>query len=250
METVNLSRHNPLPLYYQLKEVLRAKIYEGELQTGETLPSVSELMNAYGVSRHVANRALADLENEGVVVTRKGVGTFVSSARLTKQLAILASFTGRLKSLSDDAHVRVLKMELREAEPPVQEALGLQPRAQVVVVERVGVVNGLPLAMLSAQYPVIVGNFLLSLDIADQSIYSLLAREHGIKASRAETALSVTFATIQQSSVLDVKVGFPLMYCRSTTLDQNGSPFEFSEEFYRSDRVEFTITSFKDLPAG
>jgi GntR family transcriptional regulator len=240
-----INRRSVIPLYYQVKEILRNQINDGEFKVREMLPSVSELMETYDVSRHVVNRALAELATEGLVVSRKGVGSFVNPPRFTKQMAILGSFTRSLRAVSGNSTTRVLRQEVVQAEPKVIQALELGEEEQVVLIERVGYVNGESIALTAAYYPLSIGDFLLEENLENQSLYSLLAKVKGVQPYQADMLLSVTFATIEQAGVLDVKEGFPLVCNRGITCDQKGNPFEYSELSYRSDRVEFAITSFR-----
>lgn len=72
-----LDRHNPLPLYQQLRVALLDRIGAGEFRPGEPLPSERQLAADYEVSRITAIRALSELEREGIVERRQGQGTFV-----------------------------------------------------------------------------------------------------------------------------------------------------------------------------
>jgi DNA-binding GntR family transcriptional regulator len=63
--------------YEQVADDLRAQISDGALQAGDQIPSETELMSYYGVSRIVVRRAVDDLQNEGLVTKRQGSGTFV-----------------------------------------------------------------------------------------------------------------------------------------------------------------------------
>ncbi len=62
-----LDKSHPLPIYYQLKELLREKIVAGEWQPGEMIPSERELSERYGISRMTARQALKELTTEGLL---------------------------------------------------------------------------------------------------------------------------------------------------------------------------------------
>lgn len=78
-----LDRNNPVPLYYQLAQILREQIESGVLSQGEQLPSESEMIAQYGVGRLTVRNALAQLVNEHYVQKVHGKGTFVNYARPT-----------------------------------------------------------------------------------------------------------------------------------------------------------------------
>jgi DNA-binding GntR family transcriptional regulator len=65
------------PVYRQLARIVREQIQAGELPPGALLPSESSLAQGYGVGRDAVRDALALLRGEGLVITTRGVGTFV-----------------------------------------------------------------------------------------------------------------------------------------------------------------------------
>ena len=72
-----LERSNPLPLYYQLKEVLKEQIRAGHLAPHTSIPSEPELVNSYHVSRATVRQALARLREQGMIKTLHGRGSVV-----------------------------------------------------------------------------------------------------------------------------------------------------------------------------
>src|SRR5260221_10318420 len=77
MMTQRLDPRSDRPLALQLADLLRAEIQEGHRRPGSQLPTESEFQAAYGVSRTTTRAALATLVAEGLVVTRKGFGSYV-----------------------------------------------------------------------------------------------------------------------------------------------------------------------------
>jgi DNA-binding GntR family transcriptional regulator len=66
------------PPYLQVTRDLKRRINSGEFPPGARMPSISDLMHAYGIARNTARRALHELADEGLVQIRQGWGTFVS----------------------------------------------------------------------------------------------------------------------------------------------------------------------------
>ncbi len=69
------------PLYLQIKEALKKQILAGEYAPYQRMPSESELMNSFGVSRITVRQALRDLHSEGLIFTSQGKGTFASKPK-------------------------------------------------------------------------------------------------------------------------------------------------------------------------
>ncbi|HEX9412529.1 MAG TPA: GntR family transcriptional regulator, partial [Ktedonobacterales bacterium] len=84
MTTIN--RKGPLPLYYQLKEIMREHVRSGEWKPGDLIPSERELTQTYDLSRMTARQAITELVNEGVFYREQGRGTFVSRYKIIQQL--------------------------------------------------------------------------------------------------------------------------------------------------------------------
>ena len=65
------------PVYRQLARILREQIAAGQLHAGEALPSEASLSQRFDVGRDAVRDALALLRNDGLVITTRGIGTFV-----------------------------------------------------------------------------------------------------------------------------------------------------------------------------
>jgi DNA-binding transcriptional regulator YhcF (GntR family) len=74
---IALSPENPDPMYRQVTDQIRDAIASGELQPNELLPSIRDLALALEVSVITIKRAYQDLETEGLIRSRRGLGSFV-----------------------------------------------------------------------------------------------------------------------------------------------------------------------------
>src|SRR3954471_16166581 len=81
-----IDRASPVPAYYQVQEWLTQRIESGELGGGFRLPSERELTERLGISRMTLRQALDRLEREGLLIKRRGAGTFVASPRLVGEI--------------------------------------------------------------------------------------------------------------------------------------------------------------------
>ena len=76
--TNRLSMDSNIPLYSQLVGIIKQSISSGELGVGDLLPSEAELCRAMNISRNTVRQAIGELEEEGLVVRKRGKGTFVA----------------------------------------------------------------------------------------------------------------------------------------------------------------------------
>jgi GntR family transcriptional regulator len=93
---INISQTDARPMYLQIMEQIRARIAAGDWEAGKELPSIRALAAALNVSVITIKRAYLDLENEGVIVTRHGKGSFVADVN---------GLAGELKEEQLDQHL-------------------------------------------------------------------------------------------------------------------------------------------------
>jgi len=74
-----IDRNSPIPIYHQLKTLIREQIASGLWRPGDRIPTEQKLCQSYGISRAPVRQALDQLAREGVLVRRPGLGTFVNS---------------------------------------------------------------------------------------------------------------------------------------------------------------------------
>ena len=84
MTTVD--RSSPVPIYHQLKSLIRDRIETGMWRPGDRIPTEHELCDMYNISRAPVRQALTELAQEGLVTRRPGLGTFIHADALSAAL--------------------------------------------------------------------------------------------------------------------------------------------------------------------
>lgn len=114
---------NNRPLYIQLLEVLKLKIVSGEIKPGEKFPTVRNLAEEAEVNPNTVQRALSELEKEGLIETRRTIGKFVTEnsdriESIKKELAgkVVEKFMINLKAIGYDENqiLELIKNSIKE----------------------------------------------------------------------------------------------------------------------------------------
>jgi len=79
MSVVSIDSRDSTPIYAQIERGLRAAIASGRLRSGDQLPTVRQLAVDLRVNANTVARVYAELERDGVLETRRGVGSFVNA---------------------------------------------------------------------------------------------------------------------------------------------------------------------------
>lgn len=75
---IQINENSAAPLYHQIESQLRSLIVSGQIEEGTLLPSIREFAGALNCSVITVRRVYQDLENEGLLRTKQGTGTFVA----------------------------------------------------------------------------------------------------------------------------------------------------------------------------
>lgn len=239
-----LDKDSPVPLYYQIQTIIEDHIDSGEWKPGMQVPSERQLCDHFQVSRITVRQALDALANQGRLLRRQGRGTFVASPRIEQKLSRLTGFTQDMESRGHDPGARVLHLGAVPAPAPVARALDLEVGETVILLKRLRLSDGVPMALEIAHLPQSCCPGLLEEDLENLSLYALLAGEYEVIPTRAEQQIEALGCPPAEAKLLGVRSGAPILHMYRVTYDHEGQPFEYTESFYRGDRYTFHVELF------
>ena len=134
------------PKYLALAESLRRQICSGALKPGDRLPSQAELRARYGISQATMERLHAHLEQDGLIVRKQGLGTFVAHPPRPQRKGIIGvSGQGFLQDRESFYWSRILDGILAEATPAGFQILLVDRAHQDIVADKVdGIITNTP----------------------------------------------------------------------------------------------------------
>ncbi len=232
----------PLPLYYQLKQNVRAEIERGVYHPGDRLPSETEMIERYGVSRITVRQALSELESEGVVVRKHGKGTFVAERTIEHELVRLTDFVEDMELAGLAPSSLVLGMKREAANTPVAKALKVQVGEEVMRMDRLRLADGRPMACDTTWLPLRFGLLLSAAELAHETIYHMLETRYGIPIEMGVFHISASTATTEQAHQLDVPTDTCLLLIQRISYTVGNVPVYVQNRYYRTDRVTYRLT--------
>lgn len=244
MTTNNLNSaqsERPLPLYAQIRGALREKILDGGYAHHARLPSESDLMQAYGVSRITVRQALRDLENEQLIFKVPGKGAFVSKPRPSQELTRLQGFGEAMSRLGYQTVNRLLSLRELPASASIAERLQLSPGAPVVEIRRVRLVEREPISVDLTYVPAALGQRLAREDLVNRDIFLIIENDYAIPLGHADLAIDATTASPELAGELGVSSGSPLLHIERLTHDKDGRPLDYEHLYCRGDAFRFSL---------
>lgn len=234
----------------QVYLVLRDRIAGGRLDNQGLLPAEQALAAEYGVSRVTVRRALAELEQEGLISRRRGAGTFVLGAGGAKPIvADFSDVLANLVAMGRDTAVRLLAFGYREPPAAVAHALKLSAGEKTQFSVRVRLIDGLPFSHLTTHVPERIGVTYTEADLAARPLLSLLERS-GVRIAHATQDVTAVLASPEVAAALDVDVGSALLGTTRTVFAADGSGVEHLSALYRPDRYALRVEMVRTEDAG
>ncbi len=229
-------------LWQRVAQTLGAEITERRAQVGERLPSEAKLSKRFGVSRVTLRQALAQLEQSGLVHPQAGRGWYVGSSPVDKAVSedpgVLQSFTQMARSRGLTPDSVVLHCLCRPADWDEAGELGIAPGADVLSLRRLRRLNGVAVAVDHSIVPAALLPDPQPDQFQDGSLYEVLQR-HGARPVRADYEVQAVAADSEQSELLGVQVGSPLLSARELCTDALGRTVERGHITYHGDRYRF-----------
>ena len=162
-----------MPLWAQLERELRRRLESGEFEQG--FPTDLQLTESYEVSRHTVREAVRHLNKTGVLKRERGRGTVVNRSEFEQSLGTLYSLFQSVESTGVEQTSEVLRLET-VTDTVAAGHLGLDEDAKFVMLERLRLAAGLPLAVDRAWLPEAIAGGLLEADFSRTALYAELGR--------------------------------------------------------------------------
>lgn len=161
-----------MPLWAQLEADLQTRLEAGEFD--EAFPTDLVLTEEYGVSRHTVREAIRHLNKTGVLKRERGRGTVVNRSEFEQPLGTLYSLFQSVEATGVEQTSEVQRCEI-VTDPIAASNLGLEEDARLVLIERLRLAGGSPLAVDRAWLPEEVALPLLEVDWTHTALYRELA---------------------------------------------------------------------------
>lgn len=236
----------PIPLYYTIKEDIIERIDNEEYKPNQAVASEKVMMERYGVSRTTVRRAVELLVNDGYLYIVRGKGTFVKGKKYTQQVSSFSSCTEMLRGMHIEPVVRVLHSAVCAPTDSVRCKLGLSDEDRVFRLERVNIVEDIPInytrTFLAYRYLPGIEDY----DFSVLSLYEILRDVYGIEIVQADRTVEAVLAPKQVADLLKISQETPVLKFNAVVYGvRQGATIciESYKTYFRTDRMKFVINT-------
>lgn len=228
---------SPLPLYHQLAEELLAQIRSGSLGAGHKLPSEHALAEQYGVGRPTVRQATDSLIQRGLLVRRRGSGTYVQKVPLQVDLFSLA---GTLVSLDRSGLSPSTRLLRRPRLQRVEDDTSPLHAREAVRVERLSELDGEPVLLEEIDLDAQHFPGLARIPLQSRSLSEVVEQHYRMRPQCADQSFRVVALDAARAQLLGVKRGAPMLQVDRTLHFARAERAIFARMFCRTDRLSFS----------
>jgi len=237
----HLDRRSSIPLYHQLKEILIARIENGDLKIGSLLPTEMDLVGMYSVSRTTVRQAMQALEYDGYISRTAGKGTFVIRTKLSRGMTRLTSFSEDMRARGESVNSKLLEFQQIQAGEQAAERLNIPVGTPLIYVARLRSANGIPVA-INESYLYLPEGIAITRDELDStgSIFALFSQKE-IPPLEADRTIEAVAATEEWSKLLHIPVGSPILLVEGVVFTYDHRPIEYHKVISVGDRYKYAV---------
>lgn len=227
------------PLYQQIKGLILNSLRAGEWKPGEVIPSEMDLATRYKVSQGTVRKAIDELAADNLLLRRQGKGTFVAThAEHQVQFRFLKLVPENGPPGSEGPAQRdIIDCKRAKASSDVAKTLSLRTGDAVLQVRRVLSFGGTPTILEDIWLPATPFLGLTAERLASYQgpMYALFETEFNVRMVRAEEKLRALPASKLHATLLNVKLGTPLLSVERVAYTYSNVPMELRRGYYRTD---------------
>jgi len=233
-----LNPDGTVPLYRQLAERFAALLAQGQdALVGQSLPTESECMAHFGISRPTVRQAMAQLASLGLITRGRGRGTFVAPRRLDHNLSL--AFENQARNARKRTSFALLDRRAMLAPPEIRQALSLPEGAEVEMVGRLRLLDGEAFAHELRYLPADFARRITTRMLERHPVHALLRAAIGETPDRMRLVVRSVAADARIARLLNVKRGAPVLESEHVYRLASGVPALCGFVRFHGDRFQF-----------
>ncbi len=229
--------------YQIIVDSIKEDILSGRYRAGDKLPSETQLMGLFDVSRITARNALCELEGTGHIYKLQGKGCFVDVRREEASLLRIHSYTQEVLATGMTLTRKIINSEVRKCTVRESALLHLSNNS-VFFIERVYYADNKPLCLTCAVMPYNIFTGIDQLDFQERSLYSTFRNNYNIEMNKTTLSLEAVCASSETAQKMGIETGTPLLHSEALSyaiINNREVPVEFSVSYHLTSTMKYNI---------
>ena len=222
------------PIYLQLAEIMRDRIFSKRWTAGSKIPSEHEMMEVFGVARGTVRMAFKSLVDEGLLVQVRGSGTYVAEPGISHPAGVRPlSFADSLREQGKEFETQVLEQSVSPASVEVATELGIEEGVEAMFMRRVRTVDGEPIMCQESWLNLRECPGLLDIDYTKESLFNAVQQCSGRKIKISHMRYSARTAGIEYGELLGCSESAALLLLEQNICLEDGVCIEWTYTWFK-----------------
>lgn len=234
-----LNKNDVIPLYFQLERILREDIINGVYKDGDMIPSETQMIKTYNVTRTTVRKAISNLAIDGLLMQVHGKGTFVCLKQMKYNIWNFGGFSSYLSRKNETQTSKVLKKDI----------ITQNGERYLELVRARGVKKELGILYLTidtSQIPLSIFPGIEEYDFSKESLYSTMKQKYNIFPKSASLGLFPIMSDKLTKKIFGCEKDIPLLKAEGSVFSENGLEIEKVKVIYGPNMEFKAITNIED----
>ncbi|GGE54745.1 GntR family transcriptional regulator [Pullulanibacillus camelliae] len=220
-----LKKNDYIPLYEQLRKILRTQILNGHYKEGDMLPSESHLMKEYDITRTTIRKAIHALSQEGLVQQVHGKGTFVRIKEVKRTIWNFQGFSNLARNRNEEPVSKVIEHTIKKG------AKGLYLKLiRLRGMNKDGITTWMTLD--HSELPLDIFPGLDKYNFENQSLYEVLEKNFQCPPHHVDLEITPIISNQKLNTLFEIDGDFPLLKANGIVFNKEGDEIEQIEVVY------------------
>ena len=234
--------HTSIPLYVQIKNEIKTDILSHKYQVSQRIPSESELIKQFNVSRITVRRAIQELVDEDFLTKIHGSGTFVRAPKHNRHVVGINSFTTDCLNNGIVPRTRVLALNSAKATDADCRVFGVTPGEKIIFLERLRYADDDPVIIERDYLPPRFSSLLWESHASLQSLAHLLEGRFEVKIGPLDATIEIAIVYKQEAKLLELRSNAAVLLVKGCTYDIAGNPLYRSVQILSGEKFKVNIS--------
>ena len=240
---MDLQPESPEPLYRQLRGVLAFWIRHSKLHPHDKIPSERQLCERFSVSRMTVRQALGKLKEEGFIYTQQGKGMYVAEPPSGLELAlVLTGYSEETIPMRGGLSSTILSARLTQATAELAKAMDIPVAEELVRVERLRLLNGVPVGLQTIYVPHRLCPGYLDHDLSHNASLEIIRDDYHLPLGKITQVVQARLSSPREIEHLKLSQPVPVLILERKGFLSSGEVVQLSKGAYLADCFQLLLT--------
>ncbi len=228
-------------LWKEIYKSIKREIVLNKYKINKKLDSEGDYAKQFNVNRHTIRRAFKELKNDNLIYSKRGLGVFVKSSKISYSISKNVRFTENILEENKSARIEIKSFDIAECNLFEKKELDLKKNDKVTRINSIGYINNSPSVITfrsipHKRFPKFINHF-----VKKQSVTKTFNLLNVKKIIRSKTLINAEISDKIKSNFLNIDVGKPLIKTTSINVDFNKKPIELSESYFDGSKIQILV---------